>query len=288
MDYRHIFDESPTFAPLSLLQKDFLFSISEVKQYPSNQQVFTFENRGKYFYMVVDGELSLRLKNNRTKRYKRGDVFGEIAIFTKDQRTGIMRTETPATLLAIDSDRLFFEMADDPVTNIMIIKQLTRQIINYLGDKERHGSFFLITKGENKGVEFKESISKSVRSTMLRTICAFMNSSGGTMFFGVKDDKTIPGLPHMSYEEIDRFGLTLINRINMYVGKYFSNLIQFDAEYIEDKLILRIDVEAAIKPAFINKGEREEFYVRSGASTVHLDKMVDIIEHTRARFAYSQ
>ena len=44
-----------------------------------------------------------------------------------------------------------------------------------------------INKGENERVEFKASIDDFTEEGMMRTIVAFLNSQGGTIFIGVND-----------------------------------------------------------------------------------------------------
>ena len=61
----------------------------------------------------------------------------------------------------------------------------------------------LIRNGENEKVEFKSSLSydyqknnksKEVELSVAKSVAAFLNSNGGFLFIGVKDDKTILGI----------------------------------------------------------------------------------------------
>jgi len=57
----------------------------------------------------------------------------------------------------------------------------------------------MLRAGENLTVEFKRQVPKMDR--LARSLSAFSNSSGGTIFFGVEDDGSICGLEHVSGTE---------------------------------------------------------------------------------------
>lgn len=56
---------------------------------------------------------------------------------------------------------------------------------------------------ENTHIEFKNHISLSVK-TVTSYICAYLNSYGGTLFFGITDSGIVKGIL-MSRKDIDDF-----------------------------------------------------------------------------------
>ena len=49
---------------------------------------------------------------------------------------------------------------------------------------------------ESRHIEFKHYLwdTKNIRDVAVKNVCAFLNSEGGTLFFGIRDDGTILGL----------------------------------------------------------------------------------------------
>ena len=58
--------------------------------------------------------------------------------------------------------------------------------------EEMNNLLNLIHNGENESVEFKGSL--RLKEEICQTVSAFSNASGGSIFIGVLDDKTIIGV----------------------------------------------------------------------------------------------
>lgn len=67
----------------------------------------------------------------------------------------------------------------------------------------------ILTKAEGSVLEFKESINKNV---IAKTVCAFLNGSGGQILIGVKDDKSISGVKNAG-DQVDFLSRFLVNVI---------------------------------------------------------------------------
>ena len=68
----------------------------------------------------------------------------------------------------------------------------------------------LLRKGENLHCEFKEA-TKDLPKNLFETICAFLNSDGGTILLGVRDDGTVIGVEE---EKISQMKIDLANLSN--------------------------------------------------------------------------
>jgi len=51
----------------------------------------------------------------------------------------------------------------------------------------------ILKQSESKSLEFKKEIPKN-RRNLLKTVVAFANGSGGHIYVGVNDDRTIAGI----------------------------------------------------------------------------------------------
>jgi len=161
----------------------------------------------------------------------------------------------------------------------------------------------LISKGETEFVEFKsslrwdyreEKVNKALEEVILKSIAAFSNAKGGTLFIGVNDDMEIIGLEPdfrtFKKQTADYFELHLRRLINNQYGIKFSNhhlLMQFPE--IDGKIICVIQISAGTLPLYLkskNKQgqETEKFYVRSGNASHEMTSLKEIQEYIKVRF----
>jgi len=141
-----------------------------------------------------------------------------------------------------------------------------------------------IGSGEGDALEFKstlrwnlrtEKVDKNLEYVIVKTISAFLNSAGGSLFIGVADDGTLLGLDrdYRSFQKRsnrDGFLLKLSNLISQDIGKEFHKFVQTEIRPLDSLDICRITVTPADRPAFIKKKGNEEFYIRASAASVPL------------------
>ncbi len=137
----------------------------------------------------------------------------------------------------------------------------------------------LINQGEGSSVEFKSTVrmnlnsgkaGKEIEFAWLKAVIAFLNSDGGSLLIGVKDDGRINGLDADKFENDDRCLLHIKNLFNQHVGAEFSDFADFTLAEVEDKKVVIVDCRPAGKPVFLKVGKNEEFYIRSGPSNSKL------------------
>lgn len=145
------------------------------------------------------------------------------------------------------------------------------EVVNYEED---------IKGGENDYVEFKSSlrwdyeqgnVNKLMESIVGKTIAAFMNSEGGKLFIGVKDDGEILGIEKdcetLKNKNKDSFLLQLTQVINTYLGKEFNQYVNIKVAQIDGKDVCVVDVANSAMPVFLKNNDKEEFYIRASASS---------------------
>lgn len=147
----------------------------------------------------------------------------------------------------------------------------------------------LIRQGENDRLEFKLSmrwnfesnkIDKKIEFAWLKSIVAFLNTDGGILLIGVKDDGTILGIEADNFSSEDKFLLRFSNLINRHIGPEFSEFINYELRPIKGKKILFVECEKSKKPVLLKKNkDEEEFYIRIGPSTrkLSMSKMLDYL-----------
>ena len=142
----------------------------------------------------------------------------------------------------------------------------------------------IIDRGETSNVEFKSSMlwdynqnAKDTKLTqhVIRTIAAFLNSYGGTLYVGVQDDGKILGIER-DYVCIERrqnwdgWSQVLANAIKK-IGNEFGGSIAHEPIQINGRTLARITVKRSKKPAFVDPFGRAEFYIRVGTASQALN-----------------
>jgi uncharacterized membrane protein (DUF2068 family) len=175
------------------------------------------------------------------------------------------------------------------------LSNLIEKSPNLLGPKRtpkepKEEIFEIIKTGENSKTEFKSSIrtnlytnqfDKKMEHSILKTITAFLNTSGGNLLVGVDDQGKILGLESDKFQNSDRLALHASNLIKNHIGNSLLPFIKFQIIKIEDKTILRIKCKPSKKRVFLKYEGKEEFYIRNGPSSVKLEgsPLIEYIEH---------
>ena len=151
-----------------------------------------------------------------------------------------------------------------------------------------------LEKGENSQIEFKSTVrlnlrtgkpGKEIELAWLKTIVAFLNSYGGTLLLGVNDEGKIIGLEQEGFQSLDKLQLHLKNLINQHIGAEFSRYINVIPLEVDGHTVIIIECKASKEPVFLKIGQKEEFYIRSGPSSVRLSprQTVSYVLHGRKK-----
>lgn len=133
-----------------------------------------------------------------------------------------------------------------------------------------------ISRGEGMQTEFKATLRCNLHTqqndpkmehAVLKTIAAFLNSRGGTVFVGVNNDGEAIGLEYDGFENEDKMLLHLDNLIKSQLGGAAFACIKPEFSELTGKRFLAIECFASDKPVFLKTGQTEEFYIRAGASS---------------------
>jgi predicted HTH transcriptional regulator len=126
-------------------------------------------------------------------------------------------------------------------------------------------------------VEFKSTLrfnlktssaDKELSKAVAKTICAFMNADGGTLFIGVGDHKEAIGIEKdiqgLSKRDEDGFISTLYQLVLDMIGTEFWQLVRPTVLDYQGKRICGIEVQSSSAPAWFIDGNSQTFYVRIG------------------------
>lgn len=165
-----------------------------------------------------------------------------------------------------------------------------------VAEEEKNRALAEIEKGESSRLEFKSTLRTNLKTgekdprmerAVLKTIVAYLNSRGGTLFIGVADDGTVLGIDTESFDNSkDKFGLHLNNLIVRQIGGEFLPFIRYNLIDFDDRSIMKVECQRSNRPVFLNDGKEEIFYVRSGPSTIELHGM-ELLYYTNHNFGKS-
>ena len=280
----------PVFSSLDETELHALLRIASRKRFHKNQRVFTIDQEARQLYVVESGACILNLRDRKFKSFKPGDLFGEVGIINEHVRTGTIRALEDSVLIAVDGRALFNSESLNPTTALKVTRELARMVTYYLRSQEQVSTAELIEKGENEQVEFKSSMRWNTKSekndhvieqAIIRTIAGFLNTKGGTLLVGVRDDGEILGIGKDRFENSDKMLLHLTRLIKQRIGALHMRFIRFEIEEIDYRQVLRVDVDPATMPAYITENNNHEsFCVRTGPSTtqIQVSKIYDYIQ----------
>ena len=175
-------------------------------------------------------------------------------------------------LFYLDKSSLF----KHTVFNFMYNNQET---LGVKSENDRLEAENLIRRGESDTLEFKSTLrtnlktgekDKRMEKAVLKTLTAFLNTEGGTLLIGVTDDGEILGIDEESFDNRDKMNLHMTNLISSQIGDEFLPYIRFKLIEFEDKAVMKVVCKRCDIPVFLKDGKIEQYYVRSGPSSVEL------------------
>ncbi|MCW4013209.1 MAG: CBS domain-containing protein [Candidatus Bathyarchaeota archaeon] len=148
--------------------------------------------------------------------------------------------------------------------------------------KNRNGGvaddiFELLNLSEGQYLEFKSSlrydyntkqVNQCLEQVVLKTLCAFLNAEGGTLLIGLSDEKTVVGIENdyrvIRNQNRDGFENHLLGLVSNCIGNYYLQYVSVVFHNVLGKDLCQVNVQYCPKPAFLNNGDKQEFYVRTG------------------------
>ena len=147
----------------------------------------------------------------------------------------------------------------------------------------------LVADGESNQVEFKSTMrwnlhakkpGKEIELAWLKSVVAYLNTSGGFLLIGVADDGEILGLETDGFANDDKFLLHFDNLIKQHVGLEFASYISGGFRAVDDRQVFLVNCDRCPEPVYLRNGDDEKFFIRLGPSTRQLppSKILDYMQ----------
>ena len=102
------------------------------KVYEDGEVIIKQGEVGDCMYVVQQGEVEVVLENPGAEIslsvLKRGDVFGEMALFTKETRSATVRARGKARVLTVDKRGFLKRVHEDPSLAFRILQKMSERI----------------------------------------------------------------------------------------------------------------------------------------------------------------
>ncbi|MCC5858630.1 MAG: DUF262 domain-containing protein [Ectothiorhodospiraceae bacterium] len=137
----------------------------------------------------------------------------------------------------------------------------------------------IVGQGESTATEFKSTLRINLHTgekdprmelSVLKTIAAFVNTSGGTLVIGVADDGNPVGIEADKFPSEDKMDLHLGNIIKARMGASHMMYIHPRFDDFDGARVLVVECSPAKSPVFVKDGSVERFFIRTGAATTEL------------------
>ena len=150
-----------------------------------------------------------------------------------------------------------------------------------------------ILVGEDKTTEFKKTFCLDVKTktkekyiieACIKTIAAFLNTSGGVLYVGVSDSGDIVGIEEelnlLFNNNYDKFLLNFKDKLKTKFKNYLHTHIEYNLINAGKKKVLEVNCTKSKEAVFINEND---FYVRTNPATEKLEGK-ELLNYTKHRF----
>jgi CRP-like cAMP-binding protein len=138
MDSAKILEKVDLFRGLSPRQLEALARVSEERKYRGGEAVFTENSSGAQVYIIKKGkiciELGLKGKSNTAtiQRLSVGQIFGELALVDKRNRSATAMCENDCEIITIDRDKLHELFEQDSRLGYVVMRNLAQLLAERL------------------------------------------------------------------------------------------------------------------------------------------------------------
>ncbi|NCT10435.1 MAG: cyclic nucleotide-binding domain-containing protein [Flavobacteriia bacterium] len=269
-----------------------LSKICTYETYDSEEIIFSEAQPANSFYVIDKGKVNLIFDSKQIIQVSKGQLFGDWAILNETVRLATSKALDKVKVVAIDAIKFKNHEVFDSKISFKIVLEMAKGLVSRLQSKSQIASKILIDGGETAQVEFKSTLRKNLFSgkkdtaiemSVIKTIAGFLNSDGGVLFIGVKDNQEILGIDNDEFINEDKMLLHLGNLITSKMGSLVLNEVHFTIVPINEKKIVRVDCVTSSNPVFVQDNGIDYFFVRSGVQTVSYN-IITAISYIKGRF----
>ena len=102
------------------------------KEFSDGDVIIRQGDTGDFMYEILDGQVDVLQERGgeevRLARLKKGDFFGEMAIFEREKRSATVRAHGQVRVLTVDKKILLRRITEDPSLALRILERMSHRI----------------------------------------------------------------------------------------------------------------------------------------------------------------
>ena len=99
-----------------------------VQEFQANSTIFAEGTPGDVMYVVLEGEVELRVRNEVLEVARPGDIVGEMALIDAKLRSATARAKSDCCLAPVDERRFLFLVHEHPFFALHVMRVLTDRL----------------------------------------------------------------------------------------------------------------------------------------------------------------
>jgi len=118
----------PLFAGLSKAQLGSVASIADEVEVEAGKELITEGDRGRQFFILVDGSAEVRRRGRKVNTMQSGDFFGEIALVSDRATTASVKATEPSRLLVVSASGFRRLLRESSGVQIKVLQALAERV----------------------------------------------------------------------------------------------------------------------------------------------------------------
>jgi CRP-like cAMP-binding protein len=97
---------------------------------PAGKELTRQGERGAEFFLVLEGQATLKINNRKVVTYAPGDFFGEMALLDQGPRSGTIVADTPMRVLAVSAQEFGGLLSQAPSIGRKMLQVMAQRLRN--------------------------------------------------------------------------------------------------------------------------------------------------------------
>ena len=118
----------PLFSGLSKSELGSVASIADEIDVPAGKQLIAEGDRGRQFFVLIDGSADVRRKGRKINTMRSGDFFGEIALVADRPTTAGVTANEPSKMLVVSAIGFRRLLRESSGVQVKVLQELARRV----------------------------------------------------------------------------------------------------------------------------------------------------------------
>src|SRR5262245_41489927 len=107
-----------------------------VQELPSGATLFAEGTTGEVMYVILEGEVEVRMRHEVVEVLGPGEIVGEMALIKPQPRTATVVARSDCRLAVIDEKRFLYMVSDTPFFSLHVMRVLVERLQRSMGRNE--------------------------------------------------------------------------------------------------------------------------------------------------------